>query len=734
MIPATSRLDAPQRLPVALPLEGCAPEPLLAYLKALGILRCVAEQKDPAARGHWQDDVFVLTSELDAAGLVAFFSEDYTPTPIVSPWNGGSGFYPKDNKAAIGKIAASTSERLGAYRATIGAAQAALGPAARDKPDKDKGEKLALLRRLRSRLPDAALAWLDTVTVETDAGLEFAPLLGTGGNDGRLDFSQNYMQRVVDVVLPADPALAAARLRRALFGTGAGPLVEAAIGQFDPGGVGGPNARPGFEAESLVNPWDFVLLIEGALLFAGSVARRYAGTPDLRAAFPFMVGASAAGWGSLATADAASARAELWLPLWPRPAGLAEVRQLFAEGRAQVGRRAARNGVDFARAVAGLGVDRGIAAFQRYGFHQRSGNTNYLAAPLGRLVVHSDDAVRILDEVDPWLGRLRAAVRQKETPARYGVALRGIEEAILGYCRHGGPRRLQDVLAALGRAERELAVGGPLQERVRPLQGLSPAWLRACDDGAPELRVAAALASIGTPGAPLRAQLEPVAADGGRWAWSGSRLGVVWDRTDLAANLAAVLARRRLEGQRRGGVDDAGASGPNRELRARYAVGLGDVARYLAGRVDDDRIADLAWALGALRWAACARDDTPRSAPAAPATLPRAYALLKLLHLTVPLATRRGDPVAIPTDPSVLARLDAGDVAGAVAIAYRRLRARGLVPLGGAGPQGRNPPDVVCAPPIAARLAGALLIPTYQTERLARLVLRPPEEVPAGND
>ncbi len=34
----------------------------MAYLKALGILRLVGEQKDPNARGWWENDVFWLRS------------------------------------------------------------------------------------------------------------------------------------------------------------------------------------------------------------------------------------------------------------------------------------------------------------------------------------------------------------------------------------------------------------------------------------------------------------------------------------------------------------------------------------------------------------------------------------------------------------------------------------------------------------------------------------------------
>ena len=41
-------------------LEGCTPEPLMSYLKALGILRIIAEQKDPDARGCWRDGAFKI--------------------------------------------------------------------------------------------------------------------------------------------------------------------------------------------------------------------------------------------------------------------------------------------------------------------------------------------------------------------------------------------------------------------------------------------------------------------------------------------------------------------------------------------------------------------------------------------------------------------------------------------------------------------------------------------------
>lgn len=85
-------------------LKGCAPEPLMSYLKALGIFRLVAQQKDNDARAWWQADTFVLRSTLDRDALVEFFLEEYRPTPIISPWNGGSGFHAKDNSKAMNTI------------------------------------------------------------------------------------------------------------------------------------------------------------------------------------------------------------------------------------------------------------------------------------------------------------------------------------------------------------------------------------------------------------------------------------------------------------------------------------------------------------------------------------------------------------------------------------------------------------------------------------------------------
>ena len=85
----------------SLPLPGCSPIPLAHYLKALGVLRLISENEqhgDPQTAGCWERDAFVLHSKFDREGLIQFFLQHYSPTPILAPWNGGSGFYFQEEK------------------------------------------------------------------------------------------------------------------------------------------------------------------------------------------------------------------------------------------------------------------------------------------------------------------------------------------------------------------------------------------------------------------------------------------------------------------------------------------------------------------------------------------------------------------------------------------------------------------------------------------------------------
>jgi CRISPR-associated protein Csx17 len=269
-------------------LSGCRPEPLLSYLKALGIFRLVAEQIDSEVRAFWQDDILLLETILNEAELTRFFELTYIPTPIVAPWAGGSGFFKGDNAKAVDAIAKSTNPRLSPYRQVITQVRAILKKSGQTEKPKDE-VKDSLLRLYRRELPDEFLAWMDSAIVLQNEGKKFPPLLGTGGNDGRLDFTQNLMQRLVDIGFTDNKLVPASTgwLQNALYGTPTDGLLNNAIGQFDPGRAGGPNATQGMDGDARVNPWEFVLMLEGSLMLAGSATRRLDANAASKASFPF---------------------------------------------------------------------------------------------------------------------------------------------------------------------------------------------------------------------------------------------------------------------------------------------------------------------------------------------------------------------------------------------------------------------------------------------------------------
>lgn len=710
-------------------LTGCTPEPLMSYLKALGVLRLVSEQADPDALGCWDRDVFVLESAFDREGLENFFLEGYKPTPILGPWAGGSGFFGKDNRSAVEAIAASSVGRLAGYRQSIAAIRTILDDEGlTEKPSGD--QKALLLRRYRREMPDEFIAWMDTsMALGTDQEW-FAPILGTGGNDGRLDFTQNFMQRVVDLGLDGPVASKAATplLRACLWGDATPKLGAAAVGQFSPGRAGGPNATQGMEAGSTDNPWDYLLALEGALILSSAAVRRLETGAAGRAAFPFTVSSRPVGDAGASEDEAQDARGELWLPLWRRPASAVETRTLFSEGRAEVGRKPVRDAVGFSRAVAGLGTDRGIAAFSRYALFKRSGKS-YLAVATERFRVPDAprESVELISQIDRWVDEIRMRTR-KDGPARIQSAVRRIESEIYDYCKYGRREDLLELLVACGQAERELALTeGKRGDKViaPPLRSLGREWIAAVSDDTPEFEIAFALAGIrcvanteSQPApAPIRANLEPVKPFGPRrWGWYEGAPSVVWAAGGLTTNLERVLSRRLLDG---------GQS----NLAFRHGVRLSSIAKFLDGDVDDARIADLLWALTLVYGEKAPKlDHAPEGEN--DALPPRAFALLKPLYLPWALDFSREqqrwsydqnpdhDPIKL--EPRILPLLRAGRAGEACTIAERRLFVSGVPPLRGAASLGKAVD--------ADRLAAALLLPVRNEDldRLLSLVAHPP--------
>ncbi len=608
-------------------LTGCATRPIGSYLKALGVFRLVSDQLDTAAHGSWVGDTFRLEAETTPEGLVEFLVDAYAPTPLVSPWNGGSGYSPKDKAAleAINAILKTSGARLDPYRRAIATARDLVADPAWETGGKDK--KQHQIARCRSRLPDATVEWLDASVVLTNDRAVFPPLFGTGGNDGRLEFSSNFMQRLVELLIEPRPRTAPSSTdlaHLALFG-GAGRLEKGTAGQFDPASVVPDVTAPTGRDGSLSNPWDFVLLIEGGLVFASAAARRLGTGTSIRAAMPFCVDATPVGSASSADEDS---RGEIWMPLWRRPASFGEITRLIGEGRARWGGDQATTGVDFAKAVAALGVDRGLDRFVRHGITQRYG-LSYLAVPLGEVRVGARPEVNVLGRVDRWLHRL-----PRQLPAAAATARRRVEAAEFRAAADPAarpPTLLQQVLLALADLEVAVSRSSDRAEIPWPVGGgptSLPAgdWLPYLDDGTPELRLAVALASARDPfpsgpldghartASSLALAVRPIRLrENGalEWAPGPTRVEGLSHRpvTDV---LAEVLVDRSIRITQRAPADDAPET-PGARLG--FDLGIpaepGDLLALAEGRIDLDRLRDLVRGLLLLDWRARQGSERP---------------------------------------------------------------------------------------------------------------------------
>jgi len=501
-------------------------------------------------------------------------------------------------------------------------------------------------------------------------------------------------------------------------------------------------------------PWDFVLMLEGAAAFAGTASRRHQSIAGARASFPFTVRTVGAGWGGVESIDENDARAEFWAPLWTRPARFCEIDSLLGEGRAVLNGETARDGVDFARAATGLGVSRGFSEFERFVFLMRSGKA-YLATPVGRRSATPSTGARLVSDLDTgrWLERARQVGRRDGEPAAARQAVKRLEDALFGLLAPAPTvDRVQATLVALGKCVEWLAISADGRQSVgSPPPLLSSFWIRLADDGTPEFRIAAALASLGlrpltssnrsasvpTDGAsemaledasrfpaapvlPMAAHFGPV--DEGRF-FNGSALrrrrawrtdtppAAVWGAGSLVSNMIAVLERRMVEMTMR--------SLPDKPLAGAAFARAQDVAAFLEGDFDDARCAAL---LAGLIWASPTRLGSEAPNDAGPVGEPPfAYAALKPVFSPDTALRRIGalDGAArLPAPPGLLARLRSGGGSRdgrvtdeTVRSALYRARASGLAsPFNPSGPRGRAA-SRFGAGVRADRLAASFLIP-----------------------
>lgn len=687
-------------------LKGCAPLPLAHYLKGLAVLRLITEQApDPEARGAWRQGQFVLLSRLSREALEQFFLEQYAPSPLLDPWNKGSGFFQKEDKG-LDPIEKSKAPRFEPLRRGIRQARTLLERLQAEYPGKGiEVFKSQYQLAYRNELRGDAQAWINAALVfNEEAEAKYPALLGTGGNDGRLDFCNNFMQRLSSLFQLSTPEGGphpgtSALLSAALFAEASpGLSKKAAIGQFLPGGAGGANSTHGPDGDSLLNPWDYVLMMEGALLFSPAATRRLGLSRMSQVSAPFSLSAHATGYAGASVQEEDKSRGEQWMPLWENPLSLEELRLLLVEGRAQVGSKPAERPLDAARAIARLGVARGLTGFQRYGYLERNGQAK-LAVPLGLIAVRERPRARLIDDLSDWLDKLRRTARDKGAPTRLQSAERALSDAVFSALTHEDqPDRWQRVLRAAVEIERIQSTGSGIA--AGPIPALRMEWLEACDDGSRAFRLAVSLASaralsLSEKGDTLTLRSFFMPLDRfGNYKLADKKLMrdprvVCFGRSGIDDAIALQL-RLDLEAAQKGHR--------HRVLDAPPGLGarLSDVAALLEGHVSLDDVFELARGLMPLRWWEHGSTGYRLATAREPSQVPPAWCALKLNFSPMPAESKRTSsaspaeaapastsgkpPKALYANPAVLRRLQSGDLPAALALCLDRQRVLGGVP------------------------------------------------------
>jgi CRISPR-associated protein Csx17 len=337
---------------------------------------------------------------------------------------------------------------------------------------------------------------------------------------------------------------------------------------------------------------------------------------------------------------------------------------------------------------------------------------------LGRIQVSENSIAILVDDLSGWLDHIHRLARKKNAPARLGLAYRRLADAVFTALTHDyAPDRWQAILLAASDIEALQATGTAIE--AWPIPTLRRDWLAAVADGSVEVRLAMALGSAaatyvkGIPRDPVRHQFLPLEEKNPRrFKTADKRLAkdprVVASGRDPMRDLVAIVERRLVE---------AGMKGQRRSwLVAAPGCGalLGDLAHFLNGAVDLDKLLGLARAFMAIKWDQSSREQLPRVA--SPAETPEeCWLAVRLACLPWPL-TRDKD---IPASSRLVRLLNSGDAGRAIEIARNRLRSVGI----------RLPMQAGVTDALSARRwAAALAFPIHRDTALRAAVILDPSK------
>jgi CRISPR-associated protein Csx17 len=229
------------------------------------------------------------------------------------------------------------------------------------------------------------------------------------------------------------------------------------------------------------------------------------------------------------------------------------------------------------------------------------------------------------------------------------------------------------------------------------------------------------------PELPVRVHWSPTTANGRAFEIRNDSLFLGPDQVcsglDLEKDCVALVLRRVL--MARSPRVDAGYPAGRLPLRAPASccASLADIMLFLDDATRDAQISGLARAFMAIDWQRWHRHG--RAAAGSASRIDPDYAIIRLAHAPDGV-WREGEGLPIALEPETIRRLVTGDLAGAAAVAVRRLRVSGLRPV---------VQVLIGDPQRARRIAAALAFPITALDlaRCADRVCKPFEAAEASD-
>jgi CRISPR-associated protein Csx17 len=671
------------------------------YMASLGLLRILARSGWPRVRAAWNNGTFQIVGG---------------PTCLDNILDG------------VCKMA--SSKAWSAYDRSWGEAQ-------KQGTKKKSGAPLAIWQ---ASAPEQDLELFSAHAVPA-ARVSFNPLLGSGGNAGKRDFSDGWSRAVQALASDQnskngvpDAAGKRAELKALLLGDSLTWMVEklnAACWFSDTNKLYNSGQRP--FREGAASPWAMALACEGLPFFAGGPSRRLGSRARAVGAFPFVTGPAAPGRAGEAGRDLG----DVWAPIRERPMSVPEVQTLFQRGRAELGGRGVITPTAFAAAIMRRGIDAGITEFRRFVLgHTTSSNTfeprfggvfhvSVSAQPAASILQREQRAAaavmeRVVAFVDQFVGPLKdrkVGKRWRYVGLRGGVEAAMLRVAESPFDSEAALHLADSIVAALDRIDRNWA----FRERVVAWEPLPLDWLTVLFGNelpSAEARLAVAVVSCFPVGRPLAIYRFGVEPRGRRfvhplqvprqWVWRSTM--------PVSRVLAEVLYRRTLDWE-----SELEAGEPVRYVAPASFV---HVANWLSCSLDDNLLARWISRLALFDWQTVPCSvralGVASSASIAPAADLCLFGLLQpLFDLRPVMRARNPKSDLLPQEsgartPAAARRL-AGllrirDISGAVRFAANRYQMACAPLVRTAGPWNVDDPE---------RLAASLLFQISNDERSA---------------